>query len=246
MALSQELFHTELESNELEALHRSPSIEYSFYNAVKSGDMETVLQNCSEDAFINLDGAGVLSRDSVTNIKYHFVVTAAMLTRYCIDGGLEPEQAYRLSDFYILKMDSCTTVRQVADLHHDMAKDFTGKMILQKRNPILSKPVMQCVDYIYAHIKERITIQDLADYTGLSTNYLSRVFKQNLGVSISDYIRQQKIEKATHLLKYSEHSIIDIANYLSFSSQSHFIQTFEGFIGMTPKKYRDKYYKSMW
>ena len=46
MALSQEFFHTELENSELEALHRSPSIEYSFYNAVKSGDMETVLQNC--------------------------------------------------------------------------------------------------------------------------------------------------------------------------------------------------------
>ena len=112
-----------------------------------------------------------------------------MLTRYCIDGGLEPEQAYRLSDFYILKMDSCKTIRQVADLHHEMAKDFTGKMILQKKSSILSKPVMQCVDYIYSHIKERITIQVLADHTGLSTNYLSRIFKQNLGVSVSDYIR---------------------------------------------------------
>ena len=58
MALSQEFFHTELENSELEALHRSPSIEYSFYNAVKSGDMETVLQNCSEDAFINLEVEG--------------------------------------------------------------------------------------------------------------------------------------------------------------------------------------------
>ena len=82
--------------------------------------------------------------------------------------------------------------------------------------------------------------------TGLSESYLSRVFKQNLGVSISDYIREKKIEKATHLLKYSDKPIIDIANYLSFSSQSHFIQIFEGFMGLTPKKYRDRYYKSMW
>jgi len=88
-----------------------------------------------------------------------------MITRYCIDGGLEPEQAYRLSDFYILKMDSCSTVRQVADLHHEMAKDFTGKMVLQKKSSILSKPVTQCVDYIYSNIKERITIADLAAYT---------------------------------------------------------------------------------
>ena len=208
--------------------------------------METVVANCKEDAFIHLEGTGVLSRNALTNIKYHFVVTAAMLTRYCIDGGLEPEQAYRLSDFYILKMDTCTTVRQIADLHHEMAKDFTGKMVLQKKSSILSKPVVQCVDYIYSHIKERITVAMLAEYTGLSESYLSRVFKQNLGISISDYIREKKIEKATHLLRYSDKSIIDIANYLSFSSQSHFIQTFENFTGMTPKKYRNKYYKSMW
>lgn len=163
--------------------------------------METVVANCKEDAFIHLEGTGVLSRNTLTNIKYHFVVTAAMLTRYCIDGGLEPEQAYRLSDFYILKMDTCTTVRQIADLHHEMAKDFTGKMVLQKKSSILSKPVVQCVDYIYSHIKERITVAMLAEYTGLSESYLSRVFKQNLGISISDYIREKKIEKATHLLR---------------------------------------------
>lgn len=246
MALSKEWYDAEFVDSESESLHRAPSIEYSFYNAVKTGDMEYVIKNCKEDAFIHLDGTGVLSRNTLQNIKYHFVVTTAMITRYCIDGGLEPEQAYRLSDFYILKMDSCSTVRQVADLHHEMAKDFTGKMVLQKKSSILSKPVTQCVDYIYSNIKERITIADLAAYTGLSESYLSRVFKQNLGVSISDYIREKKIEKATHLLKYSDKPIIDIANYLSFSSQSHFIQIFEGFTGLTPKKYRDRYYKSMW
>ena len=246
MAFSEEWYETELKSSELETLHRPPTVEYSLYTAVKTGDMETVVANCKEDAFIHLEGTGVLSRNALTNIKYHFVVTAAMLTRYCIDGGLEPEQAYRLSDFYILKMDTCTTVRQIADLHHEMAKDFTGKMVLQKKSSILSKPVVQCVDYIYSHIKERITVAVLAEYTGLSESYLSRVFKQNLGISISDYIREKKIEKATHLLRYSDKSIIDIANYLSFSSQSHFIQTFENFTGMTPKKYRNKYYKSMW
>lgn len=246
MALSNDWYHIELESSESENLHRPPSIEYSFYTAVRDGDMETVIENCKQNAFIHLEGTGVLSRDALRNIKYHFVVTVAMLTRYCIDGGLESEQAYRLSDFYILKMDSCSTIEEIAFLHNEMAKDFTGKMLLLKKSTILSKPVMQCVNYIYSHIKDRITIATLAEYTGLSENYLSRVFKQNLGVSLSDYIREKKIEKATHLLRYSDKPIIDIANYLSFSSQSHFIQTFSNFTGMTPKKYRDKYYKSMW
>lgn len=246
MSLSNEWYNTEFQSNEDEVLHRPLSVEYSFYNAVKAGDMDYVLKNCSDNAFTHLDGTGVLSLNEITNIRYHFVVTAAMITRYCINGGLEPEQAYRLSDFYILKMDSCKSIQQIAELHDIMVKDFTGKMTLLKKSSIISKPVMQCVNYIYSHIKERITIQDLADYTGLSSSYLSRVFKRNLGVSISDYVREQKIEKATHLLRYSDKSVIDIANYLSFSSQSHFIQIFESYTGLTPKKYRDKFYKAMW
>ena len=246
MTMSKDWYNTEFEENELASKPRPPSVEYSFYTAVNTVDMETVLQNCNANSFTLLEGTGILSRNAGTILKYHFEVTAAMRTRYCIDGGMESEQAYRLSDFYILKMDSCTTQQQIADLHHIKAKDFTGKKALQKKSSVLSKPVMQCVDYIYTHIKERITIEDLACYTGLSQNYLSRVFKQNLGISISDYIREQKIEKATHLLRYSDKSVVDIANYLSFSSQSHFIQVFENFTGLTPKKYRDKYYKSMW
>ena len=54
MTLSNEWYNTELENSELETLHRSPTVEYSFYNAVRSGDMEAVIKNCSEDEFIRL------------------------------------------------------------------------------------------------------------------------------------------------------------------------------------------------
>lgn len=118
-------------------------------------------------------------------------------------------------------------------------------MRLLQKNAALSKPVAQCIDYIYAHISARITVEDLAVYTNLSASYLSRLFKQNLGVSISDYIRE-KNRKAQNLLRFSDFTYIQIANYLSFSSQSHFIQTFQHYVGMTPKQYRSSKYKSTW
>lgn len=246
MSIPKEWYQSELHTDEAQTSHRSVDDEYFFYNAVKSGDMKTVTENCDAQTFTNPDGVGILSKNALTNIKYHFVITVAFITRFCIEGGLESELAYRLSDFYILKMDACTTVRQISELHDIMSKDFTGKMLLLRKQSILSKPIVQCVDYIYDHIKDRITIQVLADYTQLSTSYLSRLFKKNIGISISDYIREKKIEKAAHLLRYSNTPLIEIASYLSFSSQSHFILAFENYIGMTPKKYRDKYYKSMW
>ena len=216
----------EIEDSEYEIHHRALSEEYSFFEAVKDGNIEAVSKNLKEEAFTNPEGMGILSKNPLTNLKYHFVITVALVTRYCIDGGMETEQAYRLSDFYIIHMDACSTIQEISDLHHEMALDFTGKMRLLQKNTALSKPVAQCIDYIYAHISARITVEDLAVCTNLSASYLSRLFKQNLGVSISDYIREKKIEKAQNLLRFSDFTYIQIANYLSFSSQSHFIQTF--------------------
>lgn len=226
--------------------HRPQNEEKAFYQAVSSGDIDEVRRNCEQQRFTATDGVGILSKNAVTNLKYHFVITAAVITRLCVENGMEMEQAFRLSDFYILKLDPLHTTEEVARLHDRMVLDFAGKMRLLRKNAGTSRPVTACIDYIYSHIKERITIEDLADYTELSPSYLSRLFKEEIGISVSEYIREQKIEKAQHLLKYCDYSLIDIANYLSFSSQSHFIQTFKNLVGITPKKYRDLNYQSGW
>ena len=246
MNLRKEWYQQELDISEESLTHRPLEEEYSFYSAVSSGDIAFVQENCKKSAFVNPDGMGILSLTPLTNIKYHFVITAAMITRHCVAAGMELEQAYRLSDFYILKMDSCNSIDAISQLHDNMVLDFTGKMLLLKKSSVISKPIIICMDYIYKHINSRITVQVLADYTNLSPSYLSRLFKKELGISISDYIREKKIEKAENLLKYSDYSIIEIATYLAFSSQRHFIQTFEKFVGLTPKKYRDHYYRTSW
>lgn len=245
MSLQEEWFQSEL-SKENDPPHRSLEEEYSFYEAVSSGNMAYVQENCQKHTFINPEGMGILSTNPLTNIRYHFIVTVAMITRRCVEAGMELEQAYRLSDFYILKMDSCNSILSIAQLHKDMSLDFTGKMLLLKKSSVISKPIIRCMDYVYNHMNSRITIKELAEYTELSPSYLSRLFKKELGISISDYISEKKIEKAENLLKYSDFTFIEIANYLAFSSQSHFIQTFKKAVGLTPKKYRNQYYRTSW
>ena len=246
MNLRNEWFQEELQKSEESLSHRPLEEEYSFYQAVSSGDTDFVQKNCQENAFTNPDGMGILSTNPLTNIKYHFVVTVAMITRRCVEAGMELEQAFRLSDFYILKMDACTSIEAISKLHKQMALDYTRKMMLVKKSTVISKPIVQCMDYIYSHINCRITVDELAALAGLSRCYLSRLFKKELNISVSDYICEMKIEKAQHLLRYSDYSLIEIANYLAFSSQSHFIQTFKKMVGVTPKKYRDHYYRISW
>lgn len=226
--------------------HRPPTEEFLFYRAVASGDVDAVRKNCEQGRFVESEGVGVLSRNPVTNLKYHFVITTAMITRLCRENGMELEQAFRLSDFYIQKLDDIHTIQGVQRLHDEMVIDYTEKMRRYFRTDTNSKHINACKEYIYSHIKERITIEDLADEFGVSASYLSRLFKKETGVSVSAYIREQKMEVAKNLLRFSDYSMIEIANRLSFSSQSHFIQQFREAVGVTPKKYRDEHYMIQW
>lgn len=66
--------------------------------------LKKIKELCHE-SFQEKKGLGVLSDSPLQNLKYHFTITAAMLARYCIEGGMEVTEAYDLSDYYIHKAD---------------------------------------------------------------------------------------------------------------------------------------------
>jgi AraC-like DNA-binding protein len=229
-----------------EMIHRSQNDELMFYRQVAQGDMEAITENCNQHRFLDTEGVGVLSRDPVLNLKYHFIVTAALVSRICTENGMEMELSFRLSDYYIQKLDYLFSEKEIEECHNKMVLDYTRRMNILKANAAMSRPISICINYIYAHIKERITIDDLARECGNSPSYISRLFKSELGMSASDYIRKVKIDKAKNLLRFSDYSLVEISSYLSFSSQSHFIKLFKEETNMTPKKYRNMYYGTHW
>lgn len=226
--------------------HRGQGEEYLFYRAAAAGLIDKVQENCSSGVFENMEGCGLLSENPITNLRYHFVVTAALITRFCTEGGMAMEEAFCLSDAYIQKMDHSSNASEIVLLHDQMALDFAGRMRRLKKNAASSKQVADAIDYIYVHIAERVTVNDLAENLGVSPTYLSRIFKQETGVAVSEYIRQRKIDMAKNLLRFSDYDLAEIAYMLSYSSQSHFIQHFRSQMGMTSKAYRDRNYMNNW
>jgi len=219
--------------------HRALTDEFAFYEAVRNGDVEYVRKNCEDNEFASSVGMGLLSSDSLQNMRYHFIITTALVTRFCAEGGMEPERAYGKSDFYIRKMDKLMLVDDIVNLHHVMVMDYTQEMRQIRELPEISAAVKNAEDYIYLHLHSRITLKELAEYTGLSEGYISKKFKKETGVNISDYITASKIEEAKRLIEFSDMSIVEIANYLAFASQSYFVHVFHKLTGTTPKKYRE-------
>lgn len=246
MDLSREWYRSEFVNHELLEKHRIIETEFTFYDAIANGNIEYVQENCKNNTFTNPEGMGKLSENKLRNIRYHFVVTMAMITRYCVHAGMEQEKAYGLSDFYILKMDKCQTIEEISKLHDVMCMDMCKQMNIIRNQQTISKPIVLCIDYIYSHIHYRITISELAEHLNISESYLSKLFQKEMGLPLSQYILDLKLEKAMNLLQYSDYNIVDIANYFSFSSQSHFIQVFKKKTGLTPHKYRMQHFRSNW
>ncbi len=238
--------YSDIYDNEVSEMHRNISEEILFFHKAASGDIKAIRENISQHRFRDANGVGQLSVDPVLNLKYHLVITAGIITRVCIEQGLEPEKAFRMSDYYIKKLDYAPTEDEVEKIHDDMVLEFTGCMRELLHNNNLQRPIAQSVDYIYAHLNERITIKDLAEHVGVSTSFLSREFSKELGISVSDYIREKKIEMAQDMLLNTNMNELEISCRLAFSSQSHFIQTFKNMVGQTPKQYRSGKIRQKW
>ncbi len=220
------------------------SDEMNFYNLVKLGRKDEVASILSSGAF-ELNTQKLLCENPLQSMKYHLVVTAALLARFCIEGGMELNRAYEISDKYIGLADGAKTYSEVISINSRMCMEYTSKMEKLHKETVFSKPVIKSIDYIYNNLYRRISVDEIASAIGLNTSYYSKLFHKETGITVSRFILLRKIEASRNLLINSDYSCSEISELLAFSSQSHFISVFRKECGMTPLAYRNKYYNHM-
>lgn len=86
--------------------------------------------------------------------------------------------------------------------------------------------------------ERRWTLDGLAEIANVSIYHLSHVFRQELGVSITQYVTQARLAKALDTVLDSDMELITIAFDAGFASHSHFTARFRGFFGLTPSELR--------
>ena len=99
----------------------------------------------------------------------------------------------------------------------------------------------QAKEYILSHLSENFTRQEIADHVHLSQNHLARLFRQETGSSISDFILQQRMQQAFGLLTNTTLPVGQVAEQVGYENYSYFLTLFRRVAGMTPSQYREKY-----
>jgi len=218
--------------------------EMNFYNLVKQGRKNEVKKIVSSGAF-ERNTEKSLSANPLQSLKYHLVVTAAMLARFCIEGGMEYNRAYEISDKYIKMADEALSYSEIVKINSKMCMEYTSQMDKLHKETVYSKPVVKSIDYIYNNLYRKLSVKEVAEAVDLNTSYFSKLFHKTTGNTVSRFILLRKIEAAQNLLTNSDYSCSEISELLAFSSQSHFIFVFHKECGLTPNNYRNKFYNHM-
>ena len=102
--------------------------------------------------------------------------------------------------------------------------------------------IHQIQQYIREHSHEDISLDTLAQRVSLSPIYISKMFKEKLGVNYIDYLTECRIEKAKKLLNDPEKSLKEITFEIGYHEPNYFSKVFKKMCGVSPKDYR----KSLW
>lgn len=216
--------------------HHSVNREKKIYKSIMTGDIQALVEIHKEP----MDGlVGVLAKNnSLRSEKNLLICTVVLATRAAMDGGLDAEVAYTLSDAYIQTLEEISDIDIIRQLHNCVTLDFVDRVHKLHINKY-SKVIRTCENYIKNNIYNPLSLSNISEYVKLSPNYLSGLFKEQTSITISEYILKEKIEEAKKLLKTSSSSILDISVLLNFNSQSYFAKMFKRYTGLTPKKFRD-------
>ena len=181
---------------------------------------------------------GNLSSDELRQEKYLAVTFISLAARAVIDGGVPEAEAFCLNDELIQRADK---MKRVGDVRALIFRSMIRMAQLARRNRqtrhVRTAAIDACVNYIDSHLHYAIRLGDLSQASGLSPAHLSRRFKQETGLTPTEFIRKRRLAEARQLLLDGHLDSSAVANVLGFSSQSYFIACFKKEFGTTPGAY---------
>lgn len=228
-------FH-EMKSHNLDTMYIHPPyfLEREMIDMIKKGDSKNAQRLLVE---INKQKRAHLADDPVRSLKNSIICSCTLYVRAAIEAGSLPEEAFTLSDAFINAVEHAVTKKELEKLESEMLIEYC-RMISEVNHSKYSNIVLQTINNANQTLTEKMTLKELADKVFVHPNYLSSLFKKEVGISLFEYILKRKVEESIYFIKYTDMPLACIANKFHFCSQSYYIKTFKKYLGVTPNWYR--------
>lgn len=139
----------------------------------------------------------------------------------------------------LIRSSTNMSLQGLSDILSEIAEEGCH-LIQAERQPESQKVIRKAIEYIQTHIGEELTVDRCARVVNLSGGYFANLFKKETGKTFSQYVTQERIERAKKLLIQNV-PVQDIAAELGYEHRRYFSEVFKKHTGMTPSEFKDYY-----
>lgn len=226
----QKLWYSDIKLSELSATGNSEKILRKVQTDIRGGEWNQL--NKTVNSMIELVSGHVYTADYRMNTLADFVST---FRKSVIAAGYD---AVGLFGGDIREQLKC--IRNIGEFREWMNEII--QIVIQantmKKDPPGGDLKLKIEEYVKNQVFNDLTLSKMSEDIGISSSYLSRIFKPIMGVNCSEYLIQAKLAKAQELLLTTDYTVKEIADKLGYSSTAHFIRIFKENFGCTPKQSR--------
>lgn len=209
--------------------------------AIEAGIMKAISTGNTEDALTLLNSISQYKlsaryKDSVRDLR-NLLITCNTLARKAAEiGGVHPAHIDTLSTQLAKQVETVTSLREMRKLRSEMIRKYcllVRNYSLRGRSPVIQK----VVNHINLNLTQDLSLKRLSAEYSVNASYLSALFKKEMGVTLTDYISQQRIRRAITLLNSSNLQIQDVASESGIYDVNYFRKLFKKVTGKTPTEY---------
>ncbi len=136
-------------------------------------------------------------------------------------------------------IENASQVGELQLLLHEVATNVVNRINRYNKKSI-NQILQNAIDYIGENYNMSISLNELAEHTYVSTYYLSRMFKKELGKNFIEYLNEVRIQKAKELLRSSQYKTYEVAELVGIQDPHYFSKIFKKYVNMTPTDYKEQ------
>ncbi|MGD9344474.1 MAG: helix-turn-helix domain-containing protein, partial [Candidatus Aminicenantes bacterium] len=175
-------------------------------------------------------------------IKVRVIELVVIISRTAIEAGVDAKDLMGLNYSYFTELNKTTDLDELLLKLNDILTNFINRVSVTKEKKKKIK-IGKMIEYINQNFTRKIKSEEVAKAGGLSTSRCLHLFKEETGMSLSEYVKKLRIDYGKYLLLNTDISIADCSIEAGFFDQSHFTKTFKQVEKITPSQFRRKYKK---
>ncbi|MFB0552266.1 MAG: helix-turn-helix domain-containing protein [Phycisphaerae bacterium] len=170
-------------------------------------------------------------------LKARLLELLSILSRSAVEGGVNVDVMLEKNLTYVNKVMQINNQEDLCAWISMALNEFI-ELVYSSQDARKVSQIRPAINYIDANYNKPITLADVAKASHLSISRLAHIFKEQMGITIIDYLTSVRIERAKQLLLATDQNCTEICFEVGYNNQSYFTRTFKGLVGMTPRHFR--------